>query len=95
MSQNEDDEILVVDIWVLGTGICFFLYFWYKPLSPSHILIEASSKVHLIIFLVLYGLSLASLVDYTDLHFDEKNDKIIYVVPKSASKVTKRKMLPL
>jgi hypothetical protein len=50
-------------------------------LSPSHILIEASSKVHLIIFLVLYGLSLASLVDCTDLHFVEIDNKIIYVVP--------------
>ena len=27
VSQNEDDEILVVDIWVLGTRICFFLSF--------------------------------------------------------------------
>ena len=67
----------IFEFWELEFAFSFT--FDKKSLSPSHILTtEASSKVHLIIFLVLYGLSL---VDYTDLHFIEIDDKIIYVVP--------------
>ena len=73
----------IFEFWELEFAFSFTFDKNHCIVTKSHTYRGIHSKVHLIVFLVLYGLYPwpAYLVDCTDLHFVEIDDEIIYVVP--------------